>query len=574
MDLSYEKCPYFKNYTNINDNITIDSQYCLYGVPLINYKKYYTFSNDTELNKGLHLGLFIANIVLILIIGIRFELPLIKLCINKCKKKCRKRKNIVTDELPLNNPKSASSFLSTESEYDTINGSNNNGLNNDNHILNENKSDDMDLKNDNGTLNINRLPLKPDTSADIYNNVDESNNTIELMTKKINKNNINNNGSNNINGHKTQVRHRHADSIQFYKELFKPDWKNSLLLNKNNNNNNDKLFRLISPSKNNINSDNNDDNPLIRVDVSELPTKKHENNTIKQHKHFMTPMHESMNLETLEIKQNPQFAMATHKTLEMFNDKSSINANGIENNFLRNDDELTKEFAKLKDPDEGYNSITGSSRFISSIMKVPSVANMIDRSREFLESDIKDEIQAKKRYRYIIYIPILIVSIIGYVSISRNDWRILIYVYPFIQIILGLVLWFYIDIITASCGGSHVIQECLEVQISANSYYYRCIYCGDCCHIERKCDSYNCCQRCQKKCCKTCWHDTGYKLHKCHLILMKILIIVVAPLILLIIAMISQVWKAQEWLRTHTLQEVWDSITKNPDDSMCLYNIL
>ena len=163
---------------------------------------------------------------------------------------------------------------------------------------------------------------------------------------------------------------------------------------------------------------------------------------------------------------------------------------------------------------------------------------------KLINSDIREESAAKRRYRYILYFPILVHLIFGLVSVVLGEWVYIIYAYPLIELILGFSLWCYVDIVILSCGGAHIVQESLEVQISAQDSYYRCVYCCCC----RRNHFSICCERCCEQFCdrffkanqiQCCSFDNSYSLHRCHLALLKIILCVVSPLLLAAIGVIT-----------------------------------
>jgi len=134
--------------------------------------------------------------------------------------------------------------------------------------------------------------------------------------------------------------------------------------------------------------------------------------------------------------------------------------------------------------------------------------------------DDEDKQSVRYRYRYILYFPCMVYCVLGIVCLvlRDTDYIYLLFGYPVLQIALSIVLWCQIDIVILSCGGAHIVEECLEVQISANGDEYKCIYCCWCdCAVLRFCNS--------------CTFDNGFSLFKCHHKFLKVLICLICPLL-------------------------------------------
>merc|ERR1712228_719659 len=157
---------------------------------------------------------------------------------------------------------------------------------------------------------------------------------------------------------------------------------------------------------------------------------------------------------------------------------------------------------------------------------------------QILNSKIYDDESkqsVRSRYRYILYFPLIIFCIFGAISliVTTLDEDIelyiyVIYVYPALEVILSIVLWCQIDIIILSCGGAHIVEECLEVQISANGHDYKCIYCC-------------CCDCAVLRFCNFCSYDNGFSLFKCHHKLLKIIICLINPMLTMLYYVISEI---------------------------------
>eukprot|EP00485_Elphidium_margaritaceum_P009289 CAMPEP_0202695248 /NCGR_PEP_ID=MMETSP1385-20130828/8889_1 /ASSEMBLY_ACC=CAM_ASM_000861 /TAXON_ID=933848 /ORGANISM="Elphidium margaritaceum" /LENGTH=873 /DNA_ID=CAMNT_0049351241 /DNA_START=361 /DNA_END=2982 /DNA_ORIENTATION=+ len=163
--------------------------------------------------------------------------------------------------------------------------------------------------------------------------------------------------------------------------------------------------------------------------------------------------------------------------------------------------------------------------------------------------DSPDRSSVRNRYRCVLYLPLLVFIALGALLLVLYDYdyhhsgnsiesfTYVLYAYPLLQVVLSLVLCSQIDIVILSCGGAHIIEECLEVQISADDNLYKCIYCCWC--------NCACLQLCN---CNTCTHDNAYSLFKCHLALLKALMCVACPLLTCIFFVISEIEDVNEYL--------------------------
>ena len=279
---------------------------------------------------------------------------------------------------------------------------------------------------------------------------------------------------------------RRRKSIEFYRQLF-------------NVNNFDNNGRLLTAKK-----------------------RKKRRNKLNKHRKRLSYRNDSANLEEHRRSWNIDFEIDDiddydANDISLFDDEPQIRHNNTyrDNNDNNNNSNIYDQFNHHQSSQANLN-----------------IARILN-SKIYDDNDKK---AVRDRYRYILYFPMIIYIIFGIVTLVlsqiRSDideiYTFIMYGYPGLEIILSIVLWCQIDIVILSCGGSHIVEECLEVQISANGHEYKCIYCCWCdCAVLRFCNS--------------CTHDNGYSLFKCHHKFMKILICLICPLLTIVYYITSEI---------------------------------